>query len=178
MLQALTALLAPPMMERLTLVINHVLASESVATERLKPHQGRTLRLHLQRWPTLLPAPPALAMRVTPAGLLEWCGAEPPAEADLELRVDAPNPALLGMQWLAGETPAVELQGDAALAGDVNWLIANLRWDVEADLERLFGARLAHELARAGGGVARGLRRALQGGAGLASSLRPADRGR
>ena len=33
-----------------------------------------------------MPAPPALAFRVTPAGLLEWCGG-PGATADADLRV-------------------------------------------------------------------------------------------
>jgi len=40
----------------------------------------------MQGWPALLPPPPALAFRVTPAGLLEWCGGEQ-APADADLRV-------------------------------------------------------------------------------------------
>ena len=57
--------------------------------------------------------------------------------ADLTLRFDASNPArLLAARALAGETPAVDIDGDAQLAADVNWLMQNLRWDVEADLER------------------------------------------
>ncbi|MFY9509385.1 MAG: hypothetical protein WAQ05_00240, partial [Rubrivivax sp.] len=91
MLQTLNSLLAPAAMERLTLVLNHVLASETVATERLKPHAGRSIELALAGWPALLPAPPALAFRITPAGLLEWCGPERTAGADLGLRLDDSN---------------------------------------------------------------------------------------
>ena len=40
---------------------------------------------------------------------------------------------------LGGTPPPVQIDGDAQLAGDVNWLLLNLRWDVAADLERLFG---------------------------------------
>ena len=42
-------------------------------------------------------APPAAAFRVTPAGLLEWCGDDDSAAtpAELQLRIAAANPALL-----------------------------------------------------------------------------------
>ena len=38
MLHSLNALLAPALAERLTLLLNHVLSSEAVATERLRVH--------------------------------------------------------------------------------------------------------------------------------------------
>jgi len=173
MLEALNALLAPALMERLTLIVNHVLAAEPVATERLKPHRNRSIRLHLDGWPTLLPAPPAFAFRVTPAGLLEWLGTDAPMAADLELRLDASNPAMLVADMAAGVVPAVELQGDAALATDINWLITNLRWDAEADLEHFFGARAAHQIARVGSSFALGLRSAMRGAGELAARWRP-----
>ena len=56
---------------------------------------------------------------------------------DLAVQVDASNPALLLARMVGGEAPAVQIDGDAQLAGDVNWLLLNLRWDVAADLERL-----------------------------------------
>jgi hypothetical protein len=71
MLQRLHALVAPALATRLTLLLNHVLSAERVATERLVPHAGRTVALTLQGWPSLLPPPPVLAWRITPAGLLE-----------------------------------------------------------------------------------------------------------
>ena len=112
MLHSLNAMLAPALMERLVLVINHVLGSEPVATQRLQPHAQRVIRLQMQSWPALLPAPPALAFRVTPAGMLEWCGdAETSAEADLVVRVDASNPLLLMARAMAGNKPAVAIDG-------------------------------------------------------------------
>jgi ubiquinone biosynthesis protein UbiJ len=173
MLEALNALFAPAVMERLTLAFNHVLGGEPIAVERLKAHRGRSIRLHFDGWPTLLPAPPAFAFRVTPAGLLEWRGTDAPAQADLELRMDASNPAMLLAEMAAGTAPAVEVQGDAAFATDINWLIANLRWDVEADLERLVGARAAHQIARVGSSFMQGLRAAARGAGELAARLRP-----
>jgi ubiquinone biosynthesis protein UbiJ len=176
MLNSLQEVLAPAFAERLTLVLNHVLGAEAVATERLRPHAGRTLALTLAGWPALLPRPPALAWRVTPAGLLEWCGAESLPTPDLGVQIDASNPALLLVRAvggaLGGPPPAVQIEGDAQLAGDVNWLIQNLRWDVAADLERLFGAPVAQQLHQAGRSVAAGVKAALKGAADLGQRLR------
>jgi ubiquinone biosynthesis protein UbiJ len=174
MIHALQTLLAPALMEKLVLVVNHVLGAEPAATRRMKPHAGRIIRLGMQRWPSLLPAPPELAFRVTPAGLIEWCGGpDAPADADLWLRVDAANPLLLMARGAAGEMPAVDIDGDAQLAGDVNWLLQNLRWDVAADLEGVFGPALAHSMHRLGSMLARALRSALQGAAGVAARAPP-----
>ncbi len=167
MLQTLHALLAPAAAERLTLVINHVIGSEPVAMQRLQPHAGRTLMLALDGWPALLPSPPVLAWRITPAGLLEWCGAEFSAASDLQVRIDASNPAALLARAAAGERPAVQVQGDAALAGDANWLLENLRWDVAADLQRLFGPVVADGLQRLGSVLAGALKAAFSAASGL-----------
>ncbi len=173
MLHALQQMLAPAVMERLTLVANHVLSSESVATARLLPHAGKSVALELPGWPSLLPPVPPLAWRITPAGLLEWCGLEREAAAELTLRVAADNPALLAARLLTGELPPVEIVGDAQLAGDVNWLMQNLRWDVAADLERVFPPPLAQGLHRAGSALARAVRAAVQGASGLKDRWRP-----
>lgn len=171
MIQELQALLAPALMERLTLVVNHVLSSEPEAAARLLPHRGRLLRLELEHWPRLLPPPPALAFRITPAGLVEWAPDEP-AAADLQVHLDAGNPAALVLRALAGEQPPVAIDGDAQLATDVDWLLKNLRWDVAADLERLFGPAVAHELHRLGSLLARGLRTAIEGATAVAGRMR------
>jgi ubiquinone biosynthesis protein UbiJ len=174
MLHSLNAMLAPALMERLVLVVNHVLGAEPAATSRLQPHAQRVVQLQMQSWPSLLPAPPTLAFRVTPAGMLEWCGG-PGATADPDLRVsvDASNPLLLMARAMAGDMPSVEIDGDAQLAADVNWLLQNLRWDVAADMDRLFGPTVAYPLHRLGSALARGLRAALQGAAGLNQHMRP-----
>ena len=173
MLHSLQALLAPALLERLTLVINHVLAAETVATDKLRPHAGRTVSLTLNQWPALLPAPPPLAWRVTPAGLLEWCGLHGAAPADLAVQVDAANPALLMARALGGTPPAVQIDGDAQLAADVNWLLQNLRWDVAAELERFFGPVVAQQVHQMGSMLAGALRTGLKSAAGLGGRLRP-----
>lgn len=172
MLHSLQAVLAPALAERLTLVINHVLSAENVAIQRLQPHAGRTLSLTLNQWPALLPPPPTLAWRITPAGLLEWCGLQGAPQPDLHVQLDASNPALLLARAVAGTPPAVQIEGDAQLAGDVNWLLQNLRWDVAADLERLFGTGPAAALHRMGSSLAAALRAGLMGVSQLGERLR------
>lgn len=158
MLQNLQGLLVPAVVERLVLVINHVLAGEPVAMRRLVPHNGSVVALELMHWPALLPSPPVLRFRVTPPGLLEWCGLEDMVPADLSVQLDASNPAALFARALAGDPPPLTIAGNATLATDIQWLVDNLRWDVEADLERLFGPVVAHQLGRLGSMLAAGLR--------------------
>jgi ubiquinone biosynthesis protein UbiJ len=174
MFHALNTQLGQAMIERLTLLANHVLAAEPVATQRLRSHAGSCMQFHLEGWPALLPPLPPLAFRVTPAGLLEWCGAEPPPNPDLRVSVAAANPALAALQAATGTRPKVEIAGDAAFATDLNWLFDNLRWDVQDDLARVVGAAPAREIARLAGGVASGLREAVRGLGDLVARRTPA----
>lgn len=167
----LNALLAPAVVERLVLLANHVIASEAEAMRRLQRHQGRVLRLEFDGWPKLLPKPPVLAFRITPAGLVEWCGDA--VDSDLRVQVPAHNPAALALAWLAGDLPALAIEGDAQFAGDVDWLAKNLRWDMAADLERVVGPVAAHQLASLGSALAKGLKAAVQGASTLAGKVRP-----
>lgn len=176
MIQALHALLAPALMERLVLLVNHVVSAEPVAVERLRPHAGRVLRVELDGWPRMLPAPPVLAFCITPAGLVEWRADAPPT-ADLRLTVQASNPAALALQAMAGQQLAMAIEGDAQFAADVDWLTKNLRWDPAADLEPLVGPALAHEITRFGSMLVRGLRQAMQGAGAAASGAGAVFRG-
>lgn len=173
MFHALNELLAPVAMDRITLVMNHVLGREPAALDRLKPNAGCTLLVLPERWPSLLPPLPPLAFRITPAGMLEWCGMTGVDQPDLTMRLDASNPALLMVSAMSGDTPPVRIDGPAQLAADVNWLLVNLRWDVADDLERFFGAAPARSLRQLGGWLGRGLKAALQGAQSLADRVRP-----
>ena len=160
MLEALHDRLAPAALARAVLLANHVLAGEPAATERLRPHAGRVLRVDMQGWPAVLPAWPALQLRLTPAGLLECVeSADTAAPApDLRLEVDASDPVRLAWGLATGERPAVQVSGDAALAADVDWVVTQVRWDIAADLERVLGPAPAQALS----GLARALAHALR----------------
>jgi ubiquinone biosynthesis accessory factor UbiJ len=162
MLQPIRSLVVPAVLERLALLVNHLLGAEPVAVQRLLAHQGKRLQVELSDWPALLPAPPVAAFRVTPAGLIEWCGEELPgaqSPAELHLRIAAANPALLMLRLASGERPEVVVQGEAQFAADVNWLAENLRWDLEGDLARVVGPLPARQMASLGAALAAGLRR-------------------
>mgnify|MGYP001199461318 FL=1 len=166
MLSALNAGIAAAVTARATLLINHVLSSEPVACGRLRAHAGRRLRIRLLDWPGLLPALPALCFAITAAGLLEWQpevdGAGPDSQVDLDITVEAGNPAALLLGGLVGQRPAVSISGDSSLAADVSWVIDNLRWDLRDDVARLIGEIPARELARQASAMAAGLRGLVQ----------------
>ncbi len=162
MFQALQDALAPdrwwtPVHERLTLLINHLLFSEPAALERLRPHAGRVVECRAEG--EALPGLrlPASRWRITPAGALE---AEPAGEtpADLRLTVQLLPLTQALPQMLAGRRPPVDIDGDAQLAADAAWLMDHLRWDAEADVERLLGPLLGPRLVEVGRSLAAGLR--------------------
>jgi ubiquinone biosynthesis protein UbiJ len=167
MLESLQSLVTPAVMQRLTLLLNHVLSSESVATQRLKPHAGRRVQLQVVDWPPMLPAWPPMVFAVTPAGLLEWQAPEDeatrgPVDAgpavDLTLTLRASNPAQMVLQALSGQKPHIDVSGNAAFAADMSWLMDNLRWDVKDDLARWVGQMPAQQLGRLGQGIAQAVR--------------------
>ena len=73
---------------------------------------------------------------------------------------------------LSGQPPEVKIDGSAQLAGDVNWLLQNLRWDVAADLDRLFGPQMAQPLHQLGRVLSQAVRGALQAAGTLGEQLR------
>jgi ubiquinone biosynthesis accessory factor UbiJ len=158
MLHDVQQFLVPAVLSRLTLLLNHVLASEAVATTRLKQHAGRSICLQFRGWPSLLPRMPDLIYTITPAGLLEWQAQPLQTAADLTLEIEAANPLMEVARRLAGQAPRIHITGDSALAADVSWVTDNLKWDMEDDVARLFGQGPAHELARVAGAMATGLR--------------------
>ena len=165
-------------MERAVLLANHVISAEPIAMERLRRHSGSTLEVRFAGWPSLLPDLPPVAMRITPAGLVEWLGADSGgAAAALRIEVDASNPAMAFFQVLSGARPKVEVSGDAAFAGDVDWLAENLRWDIEDDLARVVGQGPANAIARVGRAAAAGLRTAVRTVDGLVTRVAPGASG-
>src|SRR3954452_6218286 len=158
MLEAMKALAERSVMERLVLLVNHVIAAEPVALDRLRPHAARTMQIELAGWPALLPAVGPFAFRVSPGGLGEWLAEASSLPPDFRVAVDAANPALALTRVVAGERPAITVSGDAAFASDIDWLIDNLRWDLQDDLARFVGGGPARQLAKAGGWFAGALR--------------------
>ncbi len=168
-LSLLTQLALP----RLTLLLNHIVASEPVAMAKLRPHAGRTVDI---KWVTTLsPAlgglmeklaggaqtPSPWRFVITPAGLFELVESVP-AEATasgLTITVHLPDPLTFARQALKGERPEVNIEGDAALAEVAAWMMKNLRWDVQDDIARWMGTAPAELLRTVGGSIRESLQR-------------------
>ena len=125
--------------QRLVLFLNHVLAQEKQAQDRLQRQKGRIVRVKLGVF--------SLDMIVTPAGLLDLAPAV--AKPDLVLTVPMDSPQSVVQAVMTGKPPPVSIEGDVQLAAEVGWLADNLRWDVEEDLARMIGDAPAHAIADA-----------------------------
>ncbi|MGB8434206.1 MAG: SCP2 sterol-binding domain-containing protein, partial [Burkholderiales bacterium] len=119
-------------------VINHLLAREQWARDRLAPFAGRRARFRIAPLPDLV-------VEIDESGLVAAGTAE-----DVALTLTIPPAAL--PRILARDEAAlreVGLDGDAGLASTVQFLFQNLRWDVEEDLSRVVGDVVAHRMAGA-----------------------------
>lgn len=145
--------LAPPpwavdeMHRRTVLLLNHVLMQEPQAMERLARQKGRVV---LTQWRTF-----TFKLCITPAGLLDLALAE--QVADLTLVITDDNPLVIAQALMQGGKPAVRIEGDVQLAADLNWLIDNVRWDIEEDLARVMGDAPAHGMVQAAKSMAQAL---------------------
>ncbi|PXW93507.1 ubiquinone biosynthesis protein UbiJ [Sphaerotilus hippei] len=162
MLQALLDPLGREALARVTLLLNHVIHAEPEAQRRLGTQIGRTIGVDWQQWPRLLPPPPAMVWRITPAGLLELDdgaaeGALPADQATLTVTLSATELLRWSLSGADGRPP-LDIRGDAGLAAEVSWLAEHLRWDIEDDLARIVGDGPARLL----GGVARAAAQALR----------------
>ena len=134
-------------MNRLVLLLNHVIAQEPEAQNRLKRQKGRCIQLQWQD--------KVIQISPTPAGLLERVTDQ---KFDLKLTLTDNSPLNMASAILKGEKPGVHIEGDVQLAAEVNWLIDHVRWDVEEDLSKLVGDVAANTLVNGG----RQIRQALQ----------------
>jgi ubiquinone biosynthesis accessory factor UbiJ len=136
----LAAIPAPPV----AAAINHLLRSASWARERLKLFAGKTARFNL--------APFAVTLAIRASGEVEDSTAANDADAGFTL-----TPGIT-LRLLAADNNAwreVQVSGDAALAREILFIAQNLRWDIEADLSRVFGDIAAHRMALAGSSLKR-----------------------
>src|SRR4051812_12423918 len=119
---------------RIVLVANHVLQQEPEAQARLARQQGRVVEV---RWRQF-----TMALAASPAGLFDL--APPASVPDLTLTLTQASPFALGQAALRGDKPEVQVAGDVQFAAEINWLVDNLRWDIEDDLSRVVGDGPAH----------------------------------
>jgi len=128
------------MIERpFTAALNHLLAAEPWAREKLAPFTQEVIELRA-------PSFPALRLAVQEDGLLREATGDAAPSLLIRLKAEAPAALLRGKEHFLR---AVEVSGNAKLADAVMLLAGNLRWDFEEDLSRLLGDVAAHRLAEA-----------------------------
>jgi ubiquinone biosynthesis protein UbiJ len=133
-------LLDPP----LSRALNHLLAGEAWARERLAPFVGETVEF---RAPPL----PALRVAIAPGGTTR-----PPddgATPSLTLAVK-PGALLALSRGVDHALREVDVTGNARLATEILFLARHLRWDLEEDLSRMFGDVVAHRMVGEGARLA------------------------
>jgi ubiquinone biosynthesis protein UbiJ len=120
--------------------INHLLADEQWAREKLAPFAGKRVRV-------TAPGLPDLAFTVGGDGMIE----STKGDGDPDLTV-ALSPAALPklMQRDESVLQAVSFTGDAELAAALQFLFRHLRWEVEEDLSRVVGDVAAHRIVETG----------------------------
>jgi ubiquinone biosynthesis accessory factor UbiJ len=118
--------------------LNRLLAAQPWARARLAPFAGEVVELRA-------PALPRLRFTILPGGQVDSGGGEPALV--ISFAAGAPFAAARGEEHLMR---AVEVTGNARLAGEVMQLARHLRWDFEEDLSHLLGDVAAHRLAQAG----------------------------
>jgi len=120
--------------------LNHLLNAEAWARDKLKPYAGQCVEFRA--------APlPALRLDILDSGLL----ANATQDAAPKLVVTIGSGALPAM--VRGEDALMReigIEGNADLAGAVQYLFRHLRWDLEEDLSRVFGDALAHRMVEGG----------------------------
>ena len=122
--------------------LNHILAQNAWATQRLAPLAGKTFAVQA--------APlPGLAFTIQADGLVKDAAADALPEATLSATPDA----LLRYFTVKPRDPSlIGISGDAQLGEEIGHVLAHIQWEAEEDLSKLFGDVIAHRLS----GMARG----------------------
>jgi ubiquinone biosynthesis accessory factor UbiJ len=119
--------------------VNHLLARESWARERLAPYAGKTARLSCP--------PVVLTLLVQPDGYLAAVEEQDAGHADVALSLPA---GALSSYVQGGQSAVmkhVKIEGDAEFAQIIGKLAEHLRWEPEEDLAKLIGDAPASRIA-------------------------------
>src|SRR5690606_27535757 len=119
----------PPFMHALLVrALNALLARDSWARDRLRPHAGKAVRLNVAGF--------SLALRIAPGGSVHLHDDPAPA---VTVTVAGNQLGLLISDDPQQRMQAVHIEGEAALAHVVSELARDLRWDVEDELSQRLG---------------------------------------
>jgi len=127
----------PSLVELFVPLLNHLLAREDWARQRLKPYCAQTA--HIEGGPV------QLSMTVDELGAFRPGKPEEVAAVTITLPSDAPFRMLSDPSSIFG---AARITGAASFAETLAFVFRNLRWDYEADLAGIIGDIPAHRISR------------------------------
>jgi len=119
--------------------VNHLLARESWARERLAPYAGKTARLSCP--------PIVVAVLVQPDGYLGTIGEADAPQFDVTISVPSDAFPAFVQGGQAAVMKHVKIEGDAEFATVIAKLAEHLRWEPEEDLAKLIGDGPAWRIA-------------------------------
>ena len=120
--------------------LNHLLNAEAWARDKLKPYAGQCVEF---RSPPL----PALRMDILDSGLVRAAAEDAVPNLIVTIGASALPASLRGEDALMRE---IGIEGNADLAGTVQYLFRHLRWDLAEDLSKVFGDVLAQRMVTEG----------------------------
>lgn len=147
---------------RLVLLVNHVLQQEPEAMRRLATQAEKTVFVSWRQF--------HMQVKITRAGLLDLD--EDHSTNHLLLEITERSVTALAKDAIQGEKPPIRIAGDVQLAGELNWVIDNVRWDLEDDLARIIGDVPAHKAATVAKRAAAELRKFAVTAGGFVDGLR------
>ena len=124
--------------------LNHLLAGQNWASERLRPFAGAQLRIDA--------GPLALSLGIDEHGAFRAGDSALPPDVTISLPADLPARFLVDRSQLFS---AAKLSGSVDLAEALAFVFRNLEWDVEADLADIVGDIPARRLSMLGGNFLR-----------------------
>lgn len=130
--------------------VNHLLAREPWARDRLRHHLGASARLAM--------SPFDLRLQVGEEGYLAPV-TDPDAVCDVSIAVPPAALADFAGGGQAAVMRHVKIEGDAEFANTVSYLAQHLRWEAAEDLSKLIGDAAAHRVTETGRAAVAGVRR-------------------
>jgi ubiquinone biosynthesis protein UbiJ len=129
--------MTPSLVDLFVPLLNHLLAREDWARQRLQPYNAQTARIE--------GGPVQLTMTVDELGAFRPGKPDEVAAVTITLPSDAPFRMLTDPSSILG---AARITGAASFAETLAFVFRNLRWDYEADLAGIIGDIPAHRISR------------------------------
>lgn len=120
--------------------LNHLLGAEDWARDKLKPYAGQCVEFRASPLP-------ALRLVILDSGLLGNAAQDAAPNLVVTIGSGALPTLMQGEEALLRE---IGIEGNADLAGTVQYLFRHLRWDLEEDLSGIFGDVIAHRMMHEG----------------------------